>query len=210
MTIRTMLIEDRPLMRKAIFGILAQHSDITAEAIAGTDEDSLETLRMAQPDVIVLSAQMPNPFAAIVRLKKACPEAKMLALVDHHRSHLIRFFVKAGIQACLFDTDEDTLDLETTIRAIAGDGIDHSYGAMKQYFNAPPEVNLTHRDLAIVLMVAQGYQNDFIAEQLGIGKSTVRNALSDIYDKLGLPKNDHTNIRVLATIEVRKLNLLRD
>jgi DNA-binding NarL/FixJ family response regulator len=45
---------------------------------------------------------------------------------------------------------------------------------------------LTHREREIFTLIATGYDNDQIAEKLGLAVQTVRNQVSTIYSKLGV------------------------
>lgn len=67
---------------------------------------------------------------------------------------------------------------------------------------APPEVNLSERERGILGMVAQGYGNREIAEQLGLSRLTVEAHTRNIYRKLAVGS------RTAAVFEARVLGLL--
>jgi DNA-binding NarL/FixJ family response regulator len=62
---------------------------------------------------------------------------------------------------------------------------------------------LTEREIEVLILVARGYENQRIAEELHISARTARTHVSNILEKLGL-----TN-RTQATLFALRLGLLR-
>ncbi|NLM38633.1 MAG: response regulator transcription factor [Firmicutes bacterium] len=55
---------------------------------------------------------------------------------------------------------------------------------------------LTPRECEVLKLIAKGYSNSEIAEELFISKHTVKNHVSNIYRKLGV--DDRTRVALLA------------
>ena len=69
-------------------------------------------------------------------------------------------------------------------------------GAAKQEIASEEETGLTARELDVVKLVAQGYDNKEIAAELYLAEGTVRNQISKILEKLEL--KDRTQLAVYA------------
>lgn len=209
MTIRVVLIENRPLFRRGILDTLEKHPDIQIEATADGGEDLSQSLGSAQPDVIIFNTEAWrfNPIAAFRELREAYPDAEMVALVGRGRSVLVRTLIDAGVRGCLFETDEETLALDNVVRRVyRGERVD-TFATLKQYVD-PSKLGLSPRAMEILLLVAQGYQNDVIARQLSISVSTVKSSLTDTYSQLELSESEDRNVRVSAAGKVWELGLL--
>src|SRR3977135_520080 len=81
MTERILLVDDHPLTRSALAGLLTQHGfDVVGEASDG--EEAIEAAARLEPDLILLDLSMPglDGLSALPRLRAAAPECEVVVL----------------------------------------------------------------------------------------------------------------------------------
>jgi DNA-binding NarL/FixJ family response regulator len=107
----------------------------------------------------------------------------------------------------LFNDDRGLLSLGDTVRAISEGKMVYSREIVERYLQLS-ELTLTPRERDVVLRVANGLSNTGTGKALSISCATVRNHLSRIYAKLGVPQDGDMNPRVCLVNRVRRLGLV--
>lgn len=180
--------------------------------MVGEAKDGWEALRHAleaKPDVILMDIQMPglDGVQATQAILKEWPEAKVIMLTMYRQDAYVFEAVKAGARGYLLK-DTDAQELIGAIRRVhAGEvlldaelagRIIQDFRAKKEA-QAPLHAELSEREVQILKLVAQGYTNLEIAAELGLSEKTVRNRLSEIFQKLHL--NNRTQAALYAIRE---------
>ncbi len=189
-TIRLLIVDDHPVVRAGIRGMLTGQPDLE---VVGEASDGAEAVRLAQrlqPDVILMDLRMPgmDGVAAIERIRKARPETHVLVLTTYDSDADILRAIEAGATGYLLK-DAPRGELHRAIRAAArGEAVLAPPVAAKimQKMRAPAEERLTARELEILMLVAEGKSNKEIAHHLHISQATVKSHLLHIYAKLGV------------------------
>ena len=194
-SIRILVADDHAIIRKGIAAMLAVVPDIE---LVGTATNGREAVVMAvelNPDVILMDLVMPemDGIEAIRSIKADLPEARILVLTTFAGEDKIFPAIQSGALGYqLKDSGPD--DLMQAIRQVYnGESSLHPLIARKvlQELSRPPErpptaEPLTPREVEVLQLVAQGLENQAIAEQLVISNATVRTHVSNILGKLHL------------------------
>jgi DNA-binding NarL/FixJ family response regulator len=201
--IRVLLADDHAVVRDGLRALLEDHSDIE---VVGVAADGLETVRQARehkPDVVVMDIAMPhlNGVEATRRVLRDCPECRVLILSQHEGTDLMLDTLWAGASGYLLKRDAGA-DLAEGIRAI------HQWGAVLHPFAARTLLEaylqcecgkrldsyerLTDREREILILVAEGYTNQQIAEMLYVSPRTVDGHRTSLMSKLDL--HDRTEV----------------
>ena len=193
--IRVLVVDDHPLVREGIAGLLAIQSDMTLVGEASTGREAIQQFRTHRPDVTLMDLQMPemNGIDALMSIRHESPDARVIVLTTYAGDvHILRA-LKAGAQGYLL---KSTLhkDLLQTIRAVnAGKkslSPEVSYEVAEHLADDP----LTPAEIAVLRLIAAGNANKEIAAQLGVTEETVKGRVKSILSKLGA--NDRTEAAV--------------
>lgn len=210
--IRVILVDDHPVIRVYFAELLATAPDLTLVQTLSHAAELRATLRKTRCDVVVLDLGMPgmfDPMAHLQTLRREYPSLKILIVSALERGPYIPM-VLALVDGYLGKTDPLTLQLPVAIRHVyAGEQVvsENLLAALEQAHWLP---NLDAQDLALLHLLAKGYENTAIAAARGLTEKSVRNLLTHLYFKLQLPDGPGLNKRVMAVNYARQLGLLRD
>lgn len=207
--IRILLADDHALFRQGLKSLLEAEGDFR---VVGEAKDGWEALRHAleaKPDVILMDIQMPglDGVQATKTILQEWPEARVIILTMYRQDAYVFEAVKAGARGYLLkDTDAKEL-IEAIRRVHAGEVLLDAElaGRIIQDFRTrkeqslPLHAELSEREIQILKLVAQGYTNLEIAAELQLSDKTVRNRLSEIFQKLHL--NNRTQAALYAIRE---------
>lgn len=185
-TIRVLCVDDHPLVRKGIAAILANETDMELVAEGSNGQEAVELFQRHQPDVTLMDLRMPevDGIAAVKRIRRQAPEAKIIALTSYDGDQDIFRALEAGVRGYLLKEMVHT-DVLRAIRIVAsGQELMSEEVACRiaEYF--PPN-QLTRREIEVLELVAQGMANKEIAVQLGTASGTVKIHVQNILAKLG-------------------------
>jgi DNA-binding NarL/FixJ family response regulator len=206
-SLTTVLIaDDHPLFRKGMRSLLETMPEITLVGEASSGHEAVELALAHQPDVVLMDLQMPegSGLEATRELNKRSPNTRILVVTLFEDDDSIFTALRAGAHGYILkDADEE--EMMRAIRAV-GEGeaifspaiatrlMDYFAAASKQ---VPQEIfpELTEREREILTLIARGESNAAIAERLTISLKTVRNHVSNIYNKLQVADRAQAAIR---------------
>ncbi|MBX7232877.1 MAG: response regulator transcription factor [Caldilineales bacterium] len=206
--IRILIVDDHPVVREGLAGMLAGQTDfaVVGEAVHGAD--GVEQAIQLRPDVVLMDLRMPemDGVAAIRTLRLRQNPAHVLVLTTYDSDADILAAIEAGATGyVLKDAPRD--DLFRAIRAAArGETVlapavaSRLLGRMR----APAEEQLSAREIEVLEFVAEGCSNREVGRRLHISEATVKTHLIHIYGKLGV--SDRTSA-VMAALEKGILRL---
>lgn len=217
--IRVLIADDHPVFRYGLRALLQAEAtlmELVGEATSGEEAVALAT--QWQPEVILMDVNMPglNGIEATRRILAATPQIGILMLTMFDDDESVFAAMRAGARGYLLKGAEG----EETVRAIIavsnGEAIFSPaiarrligyFGAQKLRQPPPPAElfpELTEREREVLILLAQGYTNPAIAEQLVLSPKTVRNHVSSIFSKLQVAG------RAEAIIRARDAGLMKD
>src|SRR5262245_27541791 len=214
-SIRIVIADDHPVFRFGLRALLGAEPDMDVVAEATIGEEAIDLATRLQPNIILMDINMPglNGIEATHRIVQANPEIGILVITMVDDDTLFAA-MRAGARGYLLKgaQGEETL---RAIRAVARGEAIFSPAVAKRlisYFGDPPSSisgadpfpELTAREHEILELIARGYTNAAIAEQLSLSAKTVRNYTSDIFSRLQVAS------RADAIIRARDAGLGRD
>lgn len=201
-----LIADDHPLFRKGMRALLDSMPDIELIGEARSGREAVEMTSVHQPDVVLMDLQMPegSGLAATREVNKNSPNVRILVVTLFEDDDSVFAALRAGARGYILkDTDEE--EMMRAIRAVGeGEAIFSPAIATRliDYFAAtsqqvPKEIlpELTQREREILSMIARGDTNAGIAESLMISLKTVRNHVSNIYNKLQVADRAQAAIR---------------
>jgi NarL family two-component system response regulator LiaR len=204
--IRVLLVDDHEVVRK---GTRAYLDNLTDFDVVGEADSGDEAVRMAEalkPDVILMDLVMPglDGVDTTRRIKSVNPSVEIVILTSYHDDSYIFPVLEAGALSYILK-DSRLEDVAETLRlalkqeavldpSIASRVIKKLTGRHEDIPN--PFIELTEREMEVLLLIADGLSNNEIAEELVISEHTVKSYVSNILSKLDL--KDRTQAAVYA------------
>jgi DNA-binding NarL/FixJ family response regulator len=195
--IRVLAVDDHPLVREGIAGLVGVQADMTMVAQACNGRDAIQEFRTHRPDVTLMDLQMPemNGLDALIAIRTEFPEARVIVLTTYEGDvHILRA-LKAGAQGYLL---KNTLHSELlhTIRAVHAGKRSLSPDASFQIAQHVSDETLTPAEVVVLRLIAAGNANKEIADQLGVTEDTVKGRVKSILSKLDA--NDRTHAAIIG------------
>ena len=199
MTINLMVVDDHEVVRTGLRAILEPEDDIRVVGEAGSAAEAIREAERLSPDVILMDVRMAgmNGIEACRLIKSAHPDVSVLMLTSYSEDNAVISAVVAGASGYLLK-NVGRADLLKTIRAVASGQNLLDPGVTKTVMDQLAKLAASEQDRAldaisgreqeVLALVARGYTNRQIAEQLVISENTARNHVSRILDKLGLSR----------------------
>src|SRR5208337_1714888 len=190
--IRVLSVDDHPLLREGIAGLVASQPDMALVAEASNGREAIEQFRKHRPDVTLMDLQMPEMGGvdAMSAIRAEFPEARIIVLTTYAGDVQVMRALKAGARAYLLKglLRKELLD---TIRAVhAGQKCLQDEVATELADHAVDDA-LTAREIDVLRLIALGNANKLVADQLAITEDTVKGHVKNILSKLGASDRTH-------------------
>jgi two-component system response regulator NreC len=194
--IRVLIADDHTIVRSGLRLLLEAEPDLEVVAEAMDGDDALVLVESLQPDVVLMDIAMPgiDGLQATRVIKERWPQIQVLVLTMHRQEEYFFEMLKAGASGYLLKGAE-TNDLINAIRVVHQGEVwlypSLAQRLVKDYISRAtgermPQSILSPREQEILTLLAEGYDNNAIAEKLVISPSTVHTHRSNIMNKLGL------------------------
>ena len=195
--IRILVVDDHPLLRQGIAGLIADQSDMSLVAEASDGREAIQQFRAHRPDVALMDIQMPdmNGLDAIIAIRNEFPEARIIVLTTYTGDVQVLRALKAGARGYLLKNSLHKELLET-IRAVHAGKKSLSPEASYQLAEHATDDALTPAKIAVLRLIAEGNANKQIADQLSVTEETVKGRVKSILSKLGA--NDRTHAAMIG------------
>jgi len=190
--IRILAVDDHPLVRGGISGLIAGQTDMKLVGEASNGREAIQQFREHRPDVTLMDLQMPemNGVDAMIAILGEFPEARIIVLTTYTGDAQVMRALKAGARAYLL---KNTLhkELLETIRAVYAGKKTISPEASFQLAEHATDETLTPAEVRVLRLIAEGKANKEIAAQLSITEDTVKGQVKNILSKLGAGDRTH-------------------
>jgi NarL family two-component system response regulator LiaR len=192
--VRILIADDHRLVRQGLRQLCEGLGNFTVVAEAENGVQAVDLARTSQPDVILMDIAMPDMdgVEAIRQIMNETPSARIIALTMYREEKFMLDAIRAGARGYLLKT----VNADDLIAAIAAvhrgdyliDPIIAARVLSELHMAVPPQAPqiepLTESEMAVLRLVAQGVENDQIAQALNYSIYTVANRLRTIYEKL--------------------------
>lgn len=198
--IRILAVDDHPLFRQGIVGLLTDQPDMKLIAQASNGLEAIQQFRSHRPDIALMDLQMPdmNGLDAMIAIRGEFPDAKIIVLTTYVGDIQVLRALKAGARAYLL---KNTLhkNLLDTIRAVHSGKKTLSPEASFELAEHATDYALTPGEVEVLRLIAAGNANKQIADLLSVTEETVKGRVKNILSKLNA--NDRTHA---ATIGIKR------
>ncbi len=206
-TIRVVLVEPLALVGAGMREVIDGEPDMEVVAEVRSAGDALAAVEESAPHVILMDVELQEPTASAATRRLTQDSSSSVVIVggeDDDASimgamevgatgHVAAVARPAELVAVIrrVADGKDVLRDEVVARP---DLVDKVVEAFREGFRRPDsaaDIPLTPRELEVLRQVAAGLKNRQIAERLALTEQTVKNHLSRIMHKLGVPNRTH-------------------
>jgi len=196
MKVRVLLADDHQMFRQALRLILSGDPNIEVTGEAGDGQEAIALARQTSPDVVCMDISMPvmDGMEATRRLLAISPSVRVIGLSAHSDQYYVMEMVDAGASGYV-SKSEPADEIMRAIHAVCN--------SRKKYLcpsiavqvadsmrSAPSKTSsvdrLSHRELQVLHMVAEGRSSISIAQNLHLATSTVEVHRRNIMRKVNL------------------------
>ncbi|GAB2976348.1 response regulator transcription factor [Amycolatopsis acidiphila] len=208
---RIVLAEDSAVLRAGLVELLTLRGhEVVAEV---KDADALRRAVLGhRPDVSIVDIRMPPSFTdeglrAAVDLRRQDRSRAVLLFSQYvETSYAAELLADraGGVGYLLKDRVADVSDFLDALRRVAAGETVLDPEVVSQLFGATRKTavldRLTEREREVLALMAEGRSNGAIAAKLYLSGGSVEKYVTRLFDKLGLPRSEEDNRRVLAVL----------
>ena len=191
--IKVLIADDIPILRQGLSAILQQDSGIEVVGLASDGDEAFRLAGELRPDVVLMDMRMPGTDGeyGTRKIKESYPEIRVLILTTFDDEENILKAMSGGADGYLLKEMDNETVISSVIIVISEIIERFSNSAVKKQ-----DIPLTDRELDIIRLIAEGFDNREISAQLFLAEGTVRNNISKMLEKLKL--KDRTQLAVYA------------
>jgi DNA-binding NarL/FixJ family response regulator len=195
--IRVVIADDHPLFRDGLRAMFESEPDIELVGEAANGKEAVSLAGQLQPDVALMDIQMPDldGIEATRRVIAESPNTRVLVVTMFEDDDSVFAAMRAGARGYVVKGMRSA-DAIRAVRAVAAGEAIFSPAIASRLLSMLPEASpaarpavfpeLTERERQTLELIAQGHKNAVIAERLHLSPKTVRNYVTNIFDKLQL------------------------
>ncbi len=191
--ISTILADDHRVFLEGLEAVFRNHPDIEVVGTATSGHQVMALLRTIPTQVVVLDIGMPemNGVETTKEILKSFPNTAILILSMHGEHAYVKNLRELGVHGYLLK-EEDKSELEAAIKALASgrEYFSRKVIEISRSVSPRPEANedvkFTRRETEVMNGLAEGWENQKIADAMGVEMSTVETHLKSIRVKTSL------------------------
>ena len=194
--IKILLVDDHAVVRMGLKMLLNTNPEMEVIGEASEGNEGIKKALKLKPDVVVMDLSMPHGkdgLSATTELKKLRPEINILILTMHNDEEYLFRAIQGGASGCILKSAPHD-ELMSAIESVAkGDAYLHPSATkrlMEEYLGSVKKDGdgtynlLSDREKEVLTLIAKGYSNKEIAEQLIISVKTVETHKGNLTEKL--------------------------
>lgn len=215
MTTRILLVEDHPIVAEGLRLTLSRTGDIEVVGTAGGVAEARVLAAQLRPDLVLLDHHLPDGSGvdAARAIREGAPSAVMVMLTADASDDAMIAAIEAGVSGYVVKSEGIATIADSIRRAAGGEmlipptvltGLLARLQQRRQHEarKAQLKERLTAREVEVLDRMARAFDNQTIAEQLGISVATVRVHVQNVIEKLG------AHSRLEAVILAQEFSLL--
>ena len=190
--IRVLIVDDHPLVRQGLSGVLEGAADIEVVGAVADGAMAAEAAAVGEADIVLMDLSMPgmDGVQASREVLARRPDARVVVLTSFAEQARVTAALEAGAVGYLLkDTEPDDL-VQAVREAAAGNAPISPRAALAllppRRARPSPSADLSPREREVLALVAIGLPNKSVARRLDISEKTVKTHLTRIFAALGV------------------------
>jgi DNA-binding NarL/FixJ family response regulator len=206
--IRVLIVEDEQLFADLLKRTLSSEPGLEVVDVAHDAELALQMDSAYEPDAVLMDIELSggmDGIAAAVQIKQSRPDTGIVILSAHSDRRYITSLPLEQSSGWAYLLKQTVPDVAALVRAIEGSihgmmVLDPLVVVGLQPRKGSALALLTPRRRQVLELIAQGYNNAAIAEELVITEKSVETYINAIYQELGVSREHGVHSRVRATL----------
>lgn len=193
--IRVLVVDDHPLFRDGLVGLLRTVDDIEVVGAAGDGAEAVTMARAGDPDVVLMDLNLPGlpGLEATRQILAEQPDRRVLVLTMQADQASVTSALRVGASGYLLK-EAGQQEVLAAIRSVAAGGTVMGRGTGPD--RSRPPVDLTARESEVLALVARGSSNAEIARELDLSLKTVQNHVANVLAKLQVKDRTQAALRM--------------
>ena len=201
--VRLLLVDDHEVVRLGLRTLFEKYDRIQVVGEAGTAKDGVFEAKRLRPDVVLMDLRLPDEsgITACREILSATPDIRVLFLTSYSDEDAVRATVLAGAAGYLLKEIGGQALVDAIAAVAEGQSILDpriTQSVLKQLtgaqLNAQREEELSPQERRVLAHVVEGKTNKQIAAALGLSDKTVKNYLSNAFQKLQVTRRSHAAV----------------
>lgn len=190
--LRILLVDDHPMIRLGLVGVLSAEPDIEVVGQARNGQEAIAQHRVLHPDITLMDGMLPDMHGMEVtkQILSQDAQAKIILISINETAEDVRRALHAGVVGYVPKSCEQDTIVEAIRAVAAGMQFLPSYLAQR-CAERSSILGLSSREIEVLRLVAQGKANKEIAALLMLSHDTVKTHLTHIMRKLGASDRAH-------------------
>jgi two-component system response regulator DevR len=190
MSIRLLLVDDHEMVRAGLRALLGDVEDLEIAGEAGDVEGAIREAASLRPDVILMDLRLPDGsgLEACREILSAAPQTRILFLTSHSDEQAVMSTVLAGAAGYVLKDIGHQALVKAIHEAAAGRPTLDPRVAAPMAHRMQHADALSKQEQRVLALVVEGKTNKEIALALGLSDKTVKNYLSNAFQKLGVAR----------------------
>ena len=186
--IRLILVDDHPVVRHGLRGMLEAEPDLTVVGEASSGPEGVRLAAELRPDIVLMDLRMPggDGVEATANIVATVPGVRVMVLTTYESDRDILRAIEAGAGGYLLK-DASPAELAEGVRAaVRGETVlaPSVASTLVRQVRSPAPPTLSARETEVLRLVARGLTNADIGRELFIGEATVKTHLLRAFAKL--------------------------
>jgi two-component system invasion response regulator UvrY len=179
--VQVLLVDSRELVRAGIKRVLSDSGDVAVSAEVASCDEAIRLARQQQPHIVMvsLSGSSVDILDGARKILRQFPDIRVLVLSDESDLIIQERLLKFGVAGCLSSlcsVEELFAAIDTVLKGerYISDSLAQKLAQRRLAgHESSPFDELTHRELQILLLVAEGKDTPTIAKALCLSRKTV-------------------------------------
>ena len=209
--VRIVIAEDHTILREGLRMLLSANPNFEIVAEAEDGREAIRCVQKFKPNLVLTDLSMPrmNGMEAIKEIRRESPETKILVLTVHRAEEYILATFRAGADGYILKDSTHSELLMAVKKVLSGRHYispEISEKVIEGYLEGKKTLKprtswetLTQREREILKLIAEGYKNKEIAEDLCISVKTVEKHRANLMEKLDLH-----SVQALTTFAIER------
>ena len=192
------MAEDHTILREGLKALLSSDPQFEIIGEAADGRESVRCVEKLGPNLILMDLSMPrmSGMEAIREIKKRCPDIRIIALTVHKTDEYLHTSLQAGADGYVLKDathEELVLAIKKVMKGqsylspgVSGKVIEGYLEGKETVLSDSPWETLSPREREVLKLIAEGYKNKEIADDLCISLKTVEKHRANLMKKLDL------------------------
>jgi two-component system response regulator DevR len=203
--IRLLIVDDHKVVRLGLITMFSRHRGVQIVADVGTMVEAIEEAHRLKPDVILMDVRLPDGSGidACREIRTACPDTQVLFLTSFADDDALLATVLAGAAGFLLKQADEVGVIHAVETVANGQSImdpavtNALFQRMRSFSNSEhthASGTLSPQEERVMILVVEGKTNKEIALDMGLSEKTVKNYLSNIFQKMQVSRRSQAAV----------------